>query len=88
MLLEPVERQGDRSAIVRPDAFKEEKVHAVVLATGPGRLTRRGVRVPCVVQPGDILFIGKNPVDAQDVLYGKKKFILVPEHRLLARLSA
>jgi co-chaperonin GroES (HSP10) len=87
VIVKPILPQGQRSAIVIPDAYSQERIHAVVLATGPGRYTKKSVRIPVEVEIGEIVYIGKNPLDAQQVKLDGEMLLLVPETSLLGKIT-
>lgn len=53
VLLDPLEETFGDSGLVRPDTCAEKPHWGEVIAVGPGRVTRKGVRVPPGVHRGD-----------------------------------
>lgn len=84
VLVKPILPQARTSPIVRADAFEQERVQAVVYEAGPGRMTRKGIRIAPEVSKGQIIHIGPNPLHAQEVVLGSETFLLVPETSILA----
>ncbi len=42
-----------------PDTAKEKPMEAKVVATGPGKIDKKGKRIPLEVKPGDKILISK-----------------------------
>lgn len=89
ILVEPILTQAQVGLISRADQWQQDRTHAVVVKVGPGRVTRKGVRILPEVKPGQIVYIGKNPIEAKQVndFDAKKKYLLVPESSLIAVLG-
>lgn len=89
ILVEPILTQAQVSLITRTEQWQQDRTHAVVVKLGPGRMTRKGVRIAPQVQIGQIVYIGKNPIEAKQVndFEAKKKYLLVPESSLIAVLG-
>ena len=47
-----------KSSIVAPDIAKERSLRGWVVAVGPGKRGKHGKRIPCDVQPGEIVQFG------------------------------
>lgn len=88
ILVKPILPQARTSSIFRADAFEEEKVQGVIFEIGPGRITRKGHRVPTELQKGQIVFIGSNPLHTQEVSINGELFLLCPETSILATLGS
>lgn len=68
--------------IVLPDTAKEKVNHGKVIAVGPGRLDKKGNRIPLSVRPGDHVLTNKWGGDEFKV--GEDKFVLLREEDILA----
>lgn len=88
VLVKPVEPQSVTSPIVRADAFVPMLVNGVILEVGPGRTTRKGHPVPMETSVGQVVYFGPNPQDAQEVVIGREKLLLMPERCLMGIVSA
>jgi co-chaperonin GroES (HSP10) len=88
VLLKPILPQTQVSPIVRAQAYEMDRVQAVVWAVGPGRVTRKGVLIPPEVRDGQIVYIGANPLHAQELKIGEELFLLAPETSILGILTS
>jgi chaperonin GroES len=83
ILIEPLkEEEKTKSGIILPQtAEKEQPQQGKVIATGPGRQTKSGERIPMEVKVGDIVLFRKYgpdeiKVDNQEYLIAKQEDIL------------
>jgi chaperonin GroES len=68
-----------------PDSAKEKPLEAEVVATGPGRLSDEGKRVPMEVSEGQRILIGKYA--GTDVKVNGEEYLILREDDVLAILS-
>ncbi len=68
--------------IVLPDTAKEKLNRGRVLAVGPGKLNKKGERIPLQVKVGDHVLFSKYAGDEFKV--GDDEFVLVREEDILA----
>lgn len=88
VLVKPILTQAQVGLIQRTEQWQQDRTHAVVYAVGPGRVTKKGVRIPVEVGIGQIVYLGKNPLEAKEVRDHGDVKLLVPEHSILAVLTA
>lgn len=83
LLVEPLKKDTTLpSGIVIPDTAQEKPQEGKVIATGPGRMTRRGERIPIEVKVGDIVIFKK--WGGTDIKIEGKEALLVKEEDILA----
>lgn len=84
VFIEPIEEQAvTKSGIVIPDtAEKEKPVKGKVLATGPGKVSEKGERVPMSVKVGDVVLFKKYGPD--EIEMEGKKYLVGDEDDILA----
>ena len=75
------EAETVRGGIIIPDTAKEKPQEAEVVATGPGRLSDEGKRLPMTVKSGDRILIGKYSgtevkIDGADLLILREDDVL------------
>ncbi len=88
VMVHPVEPQGSDSAIIVPEAHKPMRINGIVIEVGPGRITKKGHRVPMEVKVGQVVCFGKNPTEAHTIKIFGQDYYLIPERALLAVISA
>src|SRR5947209_2857944 len=82
LVVRPNEREEmTLSGIVLPDTAKEKPQEGTVLATGPGRLDDKGVRVKPEVKNGDVVLYAKYAgteakIDGEELLILKESDVL------------
>ena len=58
----------NRGTIIIPDVAQEPSTRWEVLAVGPGKLGKKGHRIPCDVKPGDVVVLGhRNDYEAGEL---------------------
>ena len=67
--------------ILLPDTAKEKPTEGRVVATGPGKLSDEGKRVPPSVKVGDTVLFGS--FAGTTVKEGGKEYLILEEHDLL-----
>ncbi len=84
VFLEPMtDDKTTKSGIVIPDtAEKERPMKGKVLATGPGKLSERGERIPMSVKVGDVVLFKKYGPDEIEI--DRKKYLVCEEDDILA----
>ena len=83
LLVEPLKKDTTLpSGIVIPDTAQEKPQEGKVIATGPGRMTRRGERIPIEVKVGDIVIFKK--WGGTDIKIEGREALLVKEEDILA----
>lgn len=76
----PDEAAATKSGIVLPDtADKKKQVQGTVVATGPGKLSDKGDRLPLAVKVGDKVLFKEPWSDDHKFEEEGKKFFLVDE---------
>jgi chaperonin GroES len=76
--IDDAERTG---AIVIPDSAKEKPQQGKVLATGGGKSTDDGTRLPLDVKPGDTILFGKYA--GQEVRVEGVEYLIIKEDDVL-----
>jgi chaperonin GroES len=72
-----------------PKNTKERTLRGKVLATGPGRVTDHGVRVPVEVKAGDrVVYLEHNMAQRVGRLEGEDGPVLLPEMDVIAVVEA
>ncbi len=74
-----------RGGIIIPDSAKEKPQEAQVVATGPGRVSEDGTRLPMTVKAGDRILIGK--YSGTEVKIDGEDYLIVREDDVLATLE-
>lgn len=77
--LDPIESTFGDSTIIRPDIAKEKPRWGEVLAVGPGRITRKGIRVEPGVHRGQRVLVPWQV--GSDVKIGGRLCVVVSEHK-------
>ena len=87
VFLEPLEEEKTtKSGIVLPDSAEKEKpIKGKVIATGPGKVSEKGERVPMSVKVGDMVLFKKYGPD--EVELDGKKYLVGDEDDILAILE-
>ena len=76
-----------KSGIVLPDNVeKKEQSKGVVISIGPGKFNKDGVRTPVSVKVGDKVLFSKPWSDDKKMEEDGKKFFLVSEEDILAKI--
>ena len=76
------EAETVRGGIIIPDTAKEKPQEAEVVATGPGRLSDEGKRLPMTVKSGDRILMGK--YSGTEVKIDGADFLILREDDVLA----
>ena len=84
VFLEPMtDDKTTKSGIVIPEtAEKERPMKGRVLATGPGKLSEKGERIPMSVKVGDVVLFKKCGPDEIEI--DRKKYLVCEEDDILA----
>ncbi len=84
VFLEPMtDDKTTKSGIVIPEtAEKERPMKGRVLATGPGKLSEKGERIPMSVKVGDVVLFKKYGPDEIEI--DRKKYLVCEEDDILA----
>ncbi|PIR89521.1 MAG: co-chaperone GroES [Candidatus Harrisonbacteria bacterium CG10_big_fil_rev_8_21_14_0_10_40_38] len=87
IFIEPSEETTvTKSGIVIPDtAEKERPIKGTVVATGPGKFTDKGERVPMTVKVGDVVLFKKYGPD--EIEFDGKKYMVGDEDDILAIIN-
>ena len=76
------EAETRKGGIIIPDTAKEKPQEGEVVATGPGRITEDGKRLPLEVKKGDRILMGKYSGTA--VKIEGEEFVILREDDVLA----
>ncbi|MFQ5748082.1 MAG: co-chaperone GroES [Planctomycetota bacterium] len=79
------EESVSRGGIVLPDAAKEKPQRGKVLAAGPGRLDKKGKRLPMPVSAGDVVIFGKYA--GNDIEIDGEEYKILRADEILAKLT-
>jgi chaperonin GroES len=71
-----------RSGIVLPDTAKEKPQEGTIIATGPGRITEKGDRIPMEVKEGDKVIYAKYA--GTEYKQGEDELLIIRESDILA----
>lgn len=77
ILVERIEEETRKGAIIIPDTAKEKPQQGKVIAVGGGRRDEKGNKIPLEVKKGDIILFGKyagNEVKIED-----KEYLIIRE---------
>ncbi len=84
LLVKPIEKEEiTRGGLVLPDTAKEKPQEGEVLATGPGRLTEDGKRIPMDVEVGDIVVYAK--YGGTEIKIENEELMILHESDILAK---
>ena len=79
------ESAGAAGAIIIPDSAKEKPQQGKVIATGSGRYTDDGTRVPLDVKAGDLILFGK--YSGQEIKLDGEEYLVMREDDVLAAFN-
>lgn len=86
ILLQQIEEPGTHSGdVVLPSSARESSREALVLATGPGRFTEQGTRIPLDVHSGDRVLVRRYA--GIEVEVDGRELILVQEDEILGTIT-
>ena len=87
IIIQPLtEEQTSKAGIVLPDTVdKEKKTEGEVIAVGPGKVNKDGVRVPMEVKVGDTILFKKWGGD--EVEFDKVEYKIISQEDVLAVLE-
>lgn len=68
--------------IIIPDQSQEKPLKGVVVAAGPGKITKRGKLIPITVQVGNTVIFTKHYVD--EIIVEDKLYIFMEETNIVA----
>jgi len=87
VVLEPISvEEKTKSGIILPDtAEKEKPEQGKVIAVGPGKLNKAGIRIPLEVKEGDIVLFKKYGPD--EIKFNNKEYLIASEDDILAILE-
>ncbi|MEY2742163.1 MAG: co-chaperone GroES [Planctomycetota bacterium] len=71
--------------ILLPETAKEKPQHGKVVATGPGRLSKDGARLPLAVKKGDKVVYGKYA--GTDITVEGTEYKILRENEILAKFE-
>ena len=80
------ENETRKGGIIIPDTAKEKPQEGEVVATGPGRITEDGKRIPVEVKKGDRILIGK--YSGTDVKIDGTEYTILREDDVLGVLQS
>jgi len=84
ILVKPIPREEvTKGGIVLPDTAKEKPQEGKVLATGPGKMTDDGKRIPLDVKVGDTVIYAK--YGGTEIKEDDEELIILRESDILAR---
>lgn len=83
IILSPL-RDLQAGSIMIPEKFREDAAQGIVIAVGPGKLTKSGVRIPLEVKIGDKVLCNK--LSADPIRYEGKDYKVVAISDVLAIL--
>jgi chaperonin GroES len=73
-----------RGGIVLPDTAKEKPLEGKVVATGPGRVSEDGKRIPMEVAEGDVVIFAK--YSGTEIKHENEEYTILNERDVLAVL--
>jgi len=84
VLLEPLEEKEGKTktGIYLPDTAKERPEQGKVVATGPGKTTDEGKRIPMSVKEGDVVLFTK--YGPNEIKVDGKEYLIAREEDILA----
>lgn len=83
VLVQPLEAETTTaSGLYIPDTAKEKPQEGKVIATGPGRVDDKGVRIPMDVKQGDVVIFSK--YGGTEVKYNNEEYLLLNARDILA----
>jgi len=85
IIVQRVEESTLAGSIVIPDSAKEKPQQGKVIATGSGRYTDEGTRVPLDVKAGDIILFGK--YSGQEIKLDGEEYLVMREDDVLAAMN-
>ena len=86
ILIKPVEQEEvSKGGLVLPDTARERPQEGAVIATGPGRLTDEGNRVPLELSVGDKVLFAKYA--GTELKEDEDDFLVLRESDILAKIS-
>jgi len=85
IIVQRVEESTQAGSIIIPDSAKEKPQQGKVIATGSGRYTDEGARVPLDVKAGDTILFGK--YSGQEIKLDGQEYIVMREDDVLAALG-
>lgn len=76
------------AGIIAPDGYERRPYRGTVLAVGPGRIGKKGQRVPMRCKPGMlIIFHNLQPLEYQIELDGEKLFMMRDDDALMIEIA-
>ena len=86
IVVKPMEaEEKTRGGIVLPDTAKEKPQKGKVVATGPGRVTDEGKRIPVAVKKGDTVVYAK--YGGTEIEIDGKEYMILREADILAKVG-
>lgn len=86
VLIEPIEEASvTKSGITIVRSSSPLPVKGRIVALGPGRLTKKGIRLPHVAEEGDLVIFPQRA--GEEVTVDGQQFVIVREDDLLAKLN-
>ena len=83
VLIKPMEpEEKKQGGIIIPDTAKEKPQKGKVIATGPGKITEEGKKIPMEVKKGDNVLYGK--YSGTDITIDEIEYLIVRESDILA----
>ncbi len=82
ILVQRVEEEVKKGAIIIPDTAKEKPQQGKVIAVGNGRIDEKGNRVPMDVKKGDYILFGKYA--GNEIRIGDEEYLIMREEDVLA----
>ncbi len=86
ILLEPViSEEKTTGGIIVPDTAREKSMKGKVVATGPGKLSKEGERLPIDIKEGDIVLYAK--FSGTEFKMDEKEYLIIKEDDILAIIN-
>ncbi len=86
ILIKPIEQEElSKGGLVLPDTARERPQEGEVIATGPGRLTEEGSRVPMELAVGDTVLYAKYA--GTELKEDDEDYLVLRESDILAKIS-
>lgn len=83
LVIEPKEKEDKTtSGIILPETAKEKPQEGTVLAAGPGRIGKQGMRVLMDVKTGDVVLYAK--YSGTEIKLDDRKLLILKESDILA----
>lgn len=66
-----------KGGLIIPEKYREKTLWGTVIATGPGKFTKTGERIPLSVKEGDMILLAGT---FNEIIIKDKKYYVLPEN--------